>query len=187
MPQQEIQGVEAPEVRRAFDASNQFAEKGFYQPWIPAGQMTPSGGAVLERVVIAATARDVDGIRLVAAGLPAATTSLRLPPLWVTGQIALEILYTGTVGSVNTINFLVNTPGVNIGSVVPAAATLQALSPAGPGTAGIVMSITTTALATISADSAYAGVKISRFNADAYGAGEVYILGVRPIWYPGRQ
>lgn len=185
MPQLETQGLDNPILRRAFDASNRFAEKGFFQPYLSSG-IVGINGAVLERPALAGLTRDISAWKLPSASFPGILDSFGLPPEWVTGKVGLRIYYTGSAASTNTINFSYNLDPV-AEAEIPAQATIATLAAPGPAVAGSLEYADVVTLADVGADAHLVGWKIVRSNADAYGASDVWIFGVRPLFYPTRQ
>jgi hypothetical protein len=185
MPLLELQGLADSIARRDFDALNRFSEKGFYRPYTSSG-ITGANGAVLERPSLAGLMRDLSAWKLPSAGFPLILDSFGIPPEWITGKVGLRIDYTGSAATTNTINFSYNLDPVESGTI-PGQATLATLAAPGPGTAGAVVSADVVTLADVGGDALFVGWKIVRSNADAYGANDVWIVGVTPIWYPSRQ
>lgn len=178
MPQLNLADV-APELRSTFDAVNGFAEKAVYQPLAPV-PLTPSGGATAVRF------RDLSAILLPAAGTPVATTCFQVPPDFVTGSLGMAIDLSGDLGSAVTISLGYGLTAVAVGASL-AQNTTGVESITGPATANLLLRYSVATLITVPGSAELVEMKLFRVNPDAYAAGNVYICGVRPLWYPRKQ
>lgn len=181
MPMIELQGIEDDQVRRGLDSLNGFAEGLGYRPYFPV-ELFPINGAVEERVTIGGTARDMSGYRFpVGAALPGLVGSFGVPPGWVTGSVLVELELCGTAASTATFTLNANIDPVADGEV-PAQAALGTWTVAGQATAGAKFR-TKTALVQVAAPATLCGFKFLRSTPDA-NAGDLYVLGFRPFFYP---
>lgn len=178
MPLLELQGLDDDQVRRGFDALNQWSERQIFERWMPSG-VALSGGAALARW------RDMAAITLPAAGTPVITTGIGIPKLWVTGAVGLRVLYSGSLGTTNTINIFYNLDPVAVGEVPPTA-TLGSLTPPGPGTIDKLAVFDIAPTVAVTGAEIVVQLKIFRTSPDAYG-GDVYIVGWWPLFYARKQ
>jgi len=185
MPLLEIQGLTDPQARRGFDQLNNYVERLAFQPYRSAG-IVGTGGAVLERPLLAALSRDISAWKMPSAGSPVISDSEGLPPLWVTGSVGLRIYYTGSASSTANITFRYDLDPVAVGEI-PAQATTADFNTPGSSSAGALVMADVPTLVAVDASSVLVGWKIVRLNADAYGANDVWIVAVRPIFYARRQ
>lgn len=183
MPALEIQGIPDDQVRRGLESLNGFSEEGFYRPYVSAG-IVGASGAALQRPPSGAAFLDVSAWLLPSASFPNITDTLGLPPGWVVGSLGLRIFYTGSAGSTNTINFSWLLTHVNGGAAIPASTFTASFTAPGPATAGLALSVDVPTLVSVPASAAFAMWKLRRTNPDAYGANDVWIIGVRPLFYP---
>lgn len=187
MPLQEIQSIADPAVRRAFDGANQFVERGFYQPYRDAGIVATGAGCVLARPTVAATLRDISGWTMPGANTSNICGSFGLPPLWISGSLGLRIYYIGAAASTANISFAYDLDPVAIGEVPVNATVVAAFNTPGPAVAGALLFVDVPTLVAVDAASVLVGWKVQRNNPDSYGANDIWIVAVRPLWYPERQ
>lgn len=183
MPLLDLQGVADQAIRRGLDALNRFSEGEVYRPLLSGIALNEA--AVLERPTIGGTLRDISAWRLPAAASPDLTGIWSLPPEWVSGSVVMEITYSGTINSTNTIRLLTNIKPVKVGEQVPADSSIGFFDVPGPATAGLLLKAQAPQVVTVDASAEFVAWKLENTNTGAY-AGEPYIFSVRPLWYPGR-
>lgn len=184
MPLLELQGIGDDQVRRGLDTLNAYLERLAFQPYVPAG-IVGTGGAVLERPVLAGSSRDISAWKLPAAGTPVLTDSFGLPPFWVEGVVGLRIYYTGDTASTNNIGLRYDLDPIAPGEV-PALASTATFTAPGPAAQGQRLSVDVPTLVSITGASDLVGWKLVRENPDAY-ANDIWVFGVRPLFYPRKQ
>lgn len=186
MPLIPIQKLDEHGLRLAFSAVNSAMELGFHQPFRDAGIVGTGVGCVLARPTIAATLRDITGWTMTAADPANICSSFALPPKWISGSLGLRIYYIGATASTANISFGYDLDPVAIGEVPVNTLVVAAFNTPGPSVAGALLYVDVPTLVVVDAASAMVGWKVQRNSPDSY-AGDIWIVGVRPLWYPSRQ
>lgn len=182
-----IQKLDEHGLRLAFESINRCLEKLIYVPY-EAAPWGVSGGAILERPIIDGLLRDCSCATFPAAGVCGVAGTWGIPPLWVSGQVGMAIVYTGSFGSTATIDFGWQIAGVELGTGIPKDNATTFTAP-GPATSGFLLKTSIPTMSPVDASHEIVTWKLRRAAGDAYGAagGDVHVLGVYPLWYASRQ
>lgn len=180
MPLLDLQGVSDQAIRRGLDSLNSFSEEGFYEPFIPAGIWSD---ATLVRVTIGGTGMDSSAWLLPATPNTRMVSATPLPPKWVSGLVGLRIFYSGTAASTNNITFNYRLNPAVLG-VAPNFGSSTFTAP-GPAAIGARLHVDIPTPVAVDSSATWVDWKVARITPDAY-AGDVWIFGVRPLWYPRR-